>query len=65
MVEVKAVEQLNSVDEAQLPSYFRWTRFRIGLLINFQVPMWKNGIRRIANEFPASAISACSALLGQ
>ena len=62
IVEIKAVERLNSIHEAQMLSYLRLYGCRVGLLINFHVPMLKNGIRRIVNEFPDSAISANSAV---
>ncbi len=58
IVEVKAVEKLTSVHEAQLLSYLRLYGCRVGLLINFHVSMLKNGVRRIVNQFPDSAISA-------
>jgi GxxExxY protein len=62
IVEIKAVERLNSVHEAQLLSYLRLYGCRVGLLINFHVSMLKQGIRRIVNDFPDSAISANSAV---
>ena len=62
IVEVKAVEKLNSVHEAQLLSYLRLYGARLGLLINFHVGMLKHGIKRVVNEFPDSAISANSAV---
>ena len=58
IVEVKAVEKLTSVHEAQLLSYLRLYGCRVGLLINSHVSMLKNGVRRIVNQFPDSAISA-------
>ena len=62
IVELKAVEQLASIFEAQLLSYLRLTGKKVGLLINFHVPVLKNGIKRIANEFPDDqAFSANSA----
>jgi GxxExxY protein len=62
IVEIKAVERLNSIHEAQMLSYLRLYGCRVGLLINFHVPMLKHGIRRVVNEFPDSAISANSAV---
>jgi len=62
IVEIKAVERLNSVHEAQLLSYLRLCGCRVGLLINFHVSMLKQGVRRIVNDFPDSAISATSAV---
>ena len=45
--ELKAADAANPVWEAQLLSYLRLTRKRIGFLINFNVPLAKNGIKRI------------------
>ena len=45
--EIKAVDKINPVYEAQLLSYLRLTGKRIGFLINFNVPVIKNGIKRI------------------
>jgi GxxExxY protein len=47
IVELKAVEQLHPLFEAQLLSYLRLTGLRLGLLINFNVPLIKYGIKRI------------------
>ena len=47
IVEVKAVEKLISVHEAQLIAYLHATGLRLGFLINFQSPLLKHGIRRI------------------
>ncbi|MBA3810909.1 MAG: GxxExxY protein [Caulobacteraceae bacterium] len=47
VVEVKAVERLIAVHEAQLLTYLKLSGFRLGLLINFNVPLVKHGIRRI------------------
>ncbi|MEM9882641.1 MAG: GxxExxY protein [Planctomycetota bacterium] len=46
VVELKAVESLNPVHEAQLFNYLRATGHPLGLLINFNVEVLKNGIRR-------------------
>jgi len=62
IVEIKAVEKLTSVHDAQLLSYLRLYGARVGLIINFHVTILKNGLRRIVNEFPDSAISAASAV---
>jgi GxxExxY protein len=49
LVELKAVETLASVHKAQVLCYLRITKHKLGLLINFNVPLLKEGIRRIAN----------------
>jgi len=53
IVEVKAVEHLNSVYQAQLISYLWLTKKKLGLLINFNVKrLIDDGIRRRVNDFP-------------
>ncbi len=47
IVEIKAVETMNPVYEAQLLTYLRLTGVRLGYLINFSVPHLKNGIKRM------------------
>jgi len=49
VVEVKAVEILLPVHRAQLLSYLRLSRHRLGLLINFNVELIRQGIRRLAS----------------
>ena len=46
VVELKAVERIIPVHEAQLLTYMRLTGIRVGLLINFNVPVLKDGIYR-------------------
>ena len=45
--EIKAVEKHNAVWEAQLLSYMKLTGCQLGFLINFNVPVIKNGIKRM------------------
>ncbi len=47
VVELKATEEHHSLFEAQLLSYLKLTGHRLGLLINFKVPLIKDGIKRI------------------
>ena len=47
IVEIKSVERQDPVHEAQLLTYLRVTGRRVGLLINFNTRMLKNGIRRL------------------
>jgi len=48
IVELKAVEALLPVHQAQLMTYLKLTGSRLGLLINFNVPVIREGIRRLA-----------------
>ncbi len=50
VLELKAVEHLLPVHEAQLLSYLRLAHLKLGLLINFNVPALKSGIKRIVNH---------------
>jgi GxxExxY protein len=47
IIELKAQENYHPVWEAQLLSYLKLTNKRLGLLINFHVPIMKNGIKRL------------------
>ena len=46
IVELKAVDKLMPVNEAQILSYLKLSRKRLGFLVNFNVPKIKDGIRR-------------------
>ena len=47
VLELKAVEHLAPVHQAQLLSYLRASKLRIGLLVNFNVPVMHEGLKRI------------------
>ena len=47
ILEVKAVEKILPVHEAQLLTYLRLTGVHVGLLLNFNVPVLKSGIKRL------------------
>lgn len=51
IVELKTVERLHPVHEAQLLSYLRMSDVRLGLLINFNVKLLRDGIKRVVNKF--------------
>ena len=53
IVEIKAVESLAPIHQAQLLSYLRLSGCKVGLLINFNVRILKDGLRRLVNDFPA------------
>lgn len=47
VVEIKAVQQLLPVHDAQLLTYLRLSKSPVGLLINFHVPVLKDGVKRL------------------
>jgi GxxExxY protein len=49
IIEVKSVESLNEVHLAQVLTYLRLSDCKLGLLINFNVKLLKDGVRRIIN----------------
>lgn len=49
VVEIKAVEDLSDVHTAQVLTYLKLSKCKIGLLINFNVSSLKKGIKRLAN----------------
>ena len=51
IIELKAVENILPVHEAQIISYLKLTDKRLGLLINFNVPVLKHGFKRSVNNF--------------
>lgn len=50
ILEIKAVEKLIPVHDAQLLSYLKIYNKKLGLLMNFHVPILKNGLKRIVNN---------------
>jgi len=58
IVEVKAIERLAPIPDAQLLSHPRVSGESVGLIIHFPVRLLKNGHKRIVNEVPDSARSA-------
>lgn len=51
VVEIKAITTIAPIHLAQLTSYLKLTKCRVGLLINFNVTMLRDGITRIVNNF--------------
>ncbi|HLO31851.1 MAG TPA: GxxExxY protein [Anaerolineales bacterium] len=47
IAELKSAEKMNPVYDAQLITYLRLSNIRLGLLINFNIPHLKDGLRRI------------------
>ena len=51
VVEVKTVESLKPVHAAQVLTYLRMSRRSLGLLINFHVPLLRDGLKRLVHNF--------------
>jgi len=49
ILELKSCERLEPIHEAQLLTYLKLTGIKVGLLINFNVPVLRDGIKRIIN----------------
>jgi hypothetical protein len=53
-IELKTVSELLPVHDAQLLTYLKLSGLKLGLLVNFNVSVLKNGIKRIVNDLPES-----------
>jgi len=51
IVELKTVQELQPIHEAQLLTYLKLSGLAVGLLINFNVPVLRRGIKRIVNHY--------------
>ncbi len=49
VIEIKSVEALNEIHMAQILTYLKLGNFKLGLLINFNTILLKNGIKRVVN----------------
>ncbi len=52
IVEIKSVDRLAPIHQAQLLSHLKLTGHKVGLLINFNVKILRSGIMRVVNRFP-------------
>jgi GxxExxY protein len=59
LVELKSIEQILPIHSAQLLTYLRASHKPIGLLINFNVLVLKDGIRRVVNDYNESNRGPC------
>lgn len=50
IVEIKSVTEIHPIFQAQLLTYLKLTRMKLGLLINFNTPLIKYGIHRVVNN---------------
>ncbi|MCI0513275.1 GxxExxY protein [candidate division KSB1 bacterium] len=53
IVECKAVRELTPLDQAQMINYLKITKLQVGLLMNFNVLVLKDGIKRFVNNYEA------------
>ena len=60
IVEVKCVSQILDIHVAQLLTYLRLARVHVGLLLNFNVVVLKDGIRRVVNNYAEPTAQADS-----
>jgi GxxExxY protein len=70
VLELKAIDELAPIHQAQLLTYLKTSNKKVGLLINFNVQFLKNGLKRVVNRYAgpalkpqASAVSAFEPLL--
>ena len=57
VVELKTVDKLLPIHDAQLLTYLKLYRRQLGLLLNFNVPVLKDGLKRIVNNYHPSSAS--------
>jgi GxxExxY protein len=55
-IELKAVDRVEPIHAAQLLTYLKLGNWPVGLLINFNVPVLKAGIKRVVHGFPKEAV---------
>lgn len=54
IVELKSVERLEGIHEAQVLTYLKLTKLHLGLLMNFNVVRLMDGFKRLVREFPTN-----------
>jgi GxxExxY protein len=50
IIELKSVEKLTDLHYKQVITYLKLTKLKLGLLVNFNIPLIKDGIHRIVNN---------------
>jgi len=53
IIELKSVERLDRIHEAQVLTYLKLTKLHLGLLINFNVTRLMDGFKRLVEKFPS------------
>ncbi len=49
VLEIKSVQKIDPIHEAQLLTYLRLGGYKVGLIMNFNVVMFRDGLKRIVN----------------
>ena len=57
VVELKAIDELAPIHQAQLLTYLKSSNKKVGLLINFNVQFLKNGLKRVVNRYSGPAVT--------
>ena len=57
IIEVKSIEQLVPIHTRQLLTYLRMSKLSVGLLMNFGAPTFRQGLKRIVNDYEAAGTS--------
>ena len=57
VVELKSIDDLAPIHHAQLLTYLKTSNKKVGLLINFNVQLLKNGLKRVVNRYEGSALT--------
>jgi len=52
VIEAKAIERVEKVHKAQVLSYLKQLKLKLGLLVNFNVRWLRDGVTRVVNGFP-------------
>jgi GxxExxY protein len=60
VLELKSIDALLPIHSAQLLTYLRSSGKQVGLLINFNVEVLKNGIKRMVNHYSGASVSSAS-----
>lgn len=60
VIELKAVQRIEPIHQAQLLTYLKLGGWSVGLLINFNVPVLKSGIKRIVNNYKENSAPSAS-----
>lgn len=62
IVELKSIDRIEPIHKAQLLTYLRLSGLQVGLLINFNTPLLKDGVVRIVNNLPEDASAPVATL---